>query len=101
VHIHNVYFWLKSNLDSDGTAAFEEGLSALINDPRARSGYYGRPANTRRGVIENTYTYGLVLTFDDLAAHDEYQAGVPHLKFVEDHAGKWDRVVVHDIETVP
>jgi hypothetical protein len=100
VHIHNVYFWLKVDLESQATAAFEEGLSALAGDPNVKSGYYGKPADTSRDVVENSYTYALVLVFDDLAAHDRYQAGAVHLKFVEDNASKWDRVVVYDIQTL-
>ncbi len=100
MHAHNVYFWLKNDLAPGDLSAFEQGLQALTNDPAVKSGYYGRPADTRREVVENSYTYGLLLLFDDLAAHDRYQAGAVHLKFVEAHASKWARVVVHDIETV-
>jgi hypothetical protein len=98
MHVHNVYFWLKDGLDSQALAAFEGGLKTLANDPNVKTGYYGKPADTHRDVVENTYTYGLVLVLDDLAAHDQYQAGAAHLKFVEDHASKWERVGVHDIQ---
>jgi len=100
MHVHNVYFWLKDDLEDQTLAAFGKGLQALTDDPFVKYGYCGKPADTHRDVVENTYTYGLVLIFDDLAAHDQYQAGAVHLKFVEDHASKWDRVVVHDIQTV-
>jgi hypothetical protein len=100
MHVHNVYFWLKDGVEDQSLAAFENGLSALTHDPTVKSGYYGKPADTHRDVVENTYTYGLVLLFDDLAAHDQYQAGAVHLKFVEDHVSKWERVAVHDIQTV-
>ena len=54
MHIHNVYFWMKS---------------------------------------------GLVLFFEDLAAHDMYQTNSPvYIKFIETHQSKWERVVVCDIE---
>jgi hypothetical protein len=100
MHAHNVYFWLKNDLASGDISAFEQGLKALTHDPAVKSGYYGRPADTHREVVENSYTYGLLLLFDDLAGHDQYQAGAVHLKFVEAHASKWARVVVHDIQTI-
>ncbi|GIK42166.1 MAG: hypothetical protein BroJett011_59990 [Chloroflexota bacterium] len=100
MHAHNVYFWLKNGLAPGDLNAFEQGLKALTLDPAVKSGYYGRPADTHREVVENSYSYGLLLLFDDLAAHDQYQAGAVHLKFVEAHASKWARVVVHDIETI-
>ena len=99
MHVHNVYFWLKQNLDYQALSAFEQGLEGLAKDPVIKSGYYGKPANTDRDVVENSYSYGLVFVFDDLAAHDRYQAGAVHLKFVEDHLSKWEKVVVYDIET--
>jgi hypothetical protein len=100
MHIHNVYFWLKNDLESQASDDFEQGLSALTRDPNVKTGYYGKPADTRRDVVEYTYTYALVLVFDDLAAHDRYQAGAVHLKFVEDNASKWERVDVFDVQTL-
>ena len=100
MHVHNVYFWLMDDLEGQALAAFEGGLKALTNDPNVKSAYFGKPAETHRDVVEDTYTYGLVLVFDDLAAHNQYQAGAAHLKFVEDHASKWERVVVYDIQTL-
>ena len=99
MHIHNVYFWLKNGQDKDVLKAFEQGLDSLTHDPRVKSGYFGKPATTNRDVVENTYSFGLVLVFDDLAAHDQYQAGAIHLEFVDKHSSKWERVIVHDIET--
>jgi hypothetical protein len=96
MHVHNVYFWLD---DGVADAPFENGLKALSEDPNVRSSFFGRPASTNRDVVENGYTYGLVLVFDNLAAHDAYQAGAAHLRFLNDHADTWNRVVVHDIQT--
>ena len=96
MHIHNVYFWLK---DNSVNPSFEEGLALLTTDSNVKSGYYGRPATTDRDVVENSYTYGLVLVFDDLAGHDAYQAGAVHLQFLDGHLDKWEKVVVYDIES--
>ena len=99
MHIHNVFFWLKDGLESQALDAFAKGLNSLANDPAVKSSHYGKPADVHRDVVETTYTYGLVLIFDDLAAHDRYLAGAVHLKFLEDNASKWERVVVYDIQT--
>lgn len=99
MHIHNVYIWLKDDLNQDTVTAFEQALKALIDDPHVQSGYYGKPAATDRPVVENSYSYGLVLLFENLAAHDQYQIGSAHLQLVEHHRDKWAKVVVHDIET--
>ena len=79
---------------------FEKGLKTLINDPLVIRGVYGKPANTHRSVVENSYSYGLSLMFKDLADHDLYQTEPIHLAFVEKNASKWTRVMVYDIETI-
>ena len=72
MHVHNVYFWLKQDLDREAVAAFEQGLAELARDPEIKSGYFGRPAGTERDVVENSYDYGLVFAFEDRAAHDRH-----------------------------
>ena len=67
MHIHNVYFWLKQDLDRAAVDAFEQGLAELAGDPEIKSGYFGRPAGTERDVVENSYDYGLVFLFEDRA----------------------------------
>jgi hypothetical protein len=100
MHSHNVLFWLKDDLSYSELVEFETGLITLINDPRVIRGVYGKPANTHRSVVENSYTYGLSLMFKDLADHDLYQAEPIHLAFVEKNASIWTRVMVYDIETL-
>ena len=98
--IHNVFFWLKDDLDEEALASFEQGLDALVHDPAAKGGHYGRPAPTpAREVVESSYSYGLILVFDDVDGHDRYQVGAVHKEFLAAHAAKWERVRVYDIET--
>lgn len=99
MHVHNVYFWLRQDLDRQELAAFEEGLEALAQDPAVQTAYFGKPADTRRGVVDSSYSYGLVLAFENRAGHDRYQAGPAHLKFLEEHTSKWERVLVYDIQS--
>jgi hypothetical protein len=97
MHVHNVYFWLKPDLDSQAVVAFEQGLAELAKDPEIKSGYFGRPAGTERDVVDNSYACGLVFVFEDRAAHDRYQVGVVHQQFIDAHLSKWARVVIYDI----
>jgi hypothetical protein len=99
MHSHNVYFWLKDGLSDAEIKEFEKGLESLINIRLAISGYYGKPADTHRDVVENSYSYGLSILFKDLANHNLYQADPVHLAFVDKNSMKWVRVRVFDIET--
>ena len=100
MHIHNAYFWLKAGSTAEDLAAFEDGLRSLIASPEVSDGYFGRPADSEaRDVVDNTYTYGLILTFPDTEAHDRYQEGANHAAFVADHLKRWERVQVYDVQT--
>ena len=99
MHVHNVYFWLNDTLDTVAISSFEQGLNALTRDANVIASYFGPPAGTERDVVDNTYSYGLVLVFADQTAHDRYQVGSTHQAFVENHLPKWHKVIVYDIES--
>ena len=98
MHSHNVYFWLKEGLSKSDLLEFEKGLESLTKTALVINGRYGKPANTNRPVVDNTYTYGLSLIFKDTDDHNLYQADPVHLKFVEKNSAKWTRVQVYDVE---
>jgi hypothetical protein len=98
MHSHNVFFWLKEGLSDSDLLVFEKGLDTLMATRLVISGSYGKPANTNRTVVDNTYTYGLSLLFKDTADHNLYQADPIHLAFVDKHSAKWTRVQVYDVE---
>lgn len=98
MHSHNVYFWLKEGLSDTDLLEFEKGLDTLTMFRLVINGYYGKPANTNRDVVDNTYTYGLSLLFKDTADHNLYQADPVHLAFVEKNSAKWNRARVFDVE---
>ena len=98
--IHNVYFWLENSLSDVDITAFEGGLQSLCQNPPVKSGYYGKPAGTNRDVVENSYSYGMVLIFNDVTGHDNYQSGEVHQRFLAAHMEKWTHVTVYDLETM-
>lgn len=98
MHIHNVYFWLKEGLSNSALQEFEQGLETLIKIPLVKNGYYGKPADTNRAVVDHTYTYSLTLFFKDNSYQNLYQADPIHLAFVDRNSKKWARVQVYDVE---
>lgn len=95
--IHNVFFWLKSDLSPAQKNAFLAGIKSLEKIATVKAAYIGPPASTEeRDVVDNSFSYALLLHFDDIAGQDAYQVDPIHLKFVEDHKNKWERVVVYD-----
>lgn len=95
--IHSVFFWLKEGLSETDEKAFLGGLESLREVGSVRSLHIGPPAPTEeRGVVDNSFSYALIVHFDDVAGQDAYQIDPIHTKFVEDHKDKWTKVVVYD-----
>ena len=98
--VHSVYFWFKPDADPQVVAAFESGLKRLTGIPDIGTAYFGRPEVTpKRAVVDDTYAWALVETFEDLAAHDRYQVHPIHQQFLEEFAASWQRVQVYDVRT--
>lgn len=98
--VHHVFFWLKAGLPQADIAQFEKGVSSLLSIEHVKMGDVGRPAATDRPVIERTYSYSLLLVFDNKEAHDAYQPHPVHKAFVETCSHLWDRVVIYDSESI-
>ncbi len=98
--VHHVFFYLKPELDSEQQAAFEAGVSSLLGIKTVKIGDVGKPASTDRPVIDRSYSYSLLLAFENLADHDAYQIDPVHLKFVESCQQYWERVQIYDSETI-
>jgi Stress responsive A/B Barrel Domain len=94
--VHHVYFWLKNPGNEADTAKLIEGLESLTNISTIQMAHIGRPADTDRGVIDRSYSVSWLCFFKDEAAEEVYQKHPTHLKFVENYAHLWERVVVYD-----
>lgn len=99
--IHSVYFWRQDDLTDDDVARFEEGLRSLTTIDGVRHGWVGTPADTDRPIIDQSYSYALVVVFDDRAGHDAYQVDPVHDRFRETCARYWKKVLIYDAEPLP
>ena len=96
-YTHYVLFWLKAGLSekeiNDFTGFFEE----LRKVPTIKSFHYGRAAHTTpRDVVDNSFTYNLLVYFDSLNDQEIYGTHPIHLKAIEKYSKYWEEVVVHD-----
>lgn len=94
--IHHVYFWAKSDATEEETKRFLEGLNKLKKIETIKTTHIGIPASTNRPVIDASYSYSLLLIFDNLADQNIYQQHPIHLKFVEECKSYWSKVIVYD-----
>ena len=96
VFIHHVYFWLKKSGNEADRDQLVEGLRKLSKATTIRQFHIGKPANTSRGVIDSSYAVSWMLIFENDADQATYQTDPIHLKFIEECAHLWTRVVVYD-----
>lgn len=93
---HVVFFWLKDPASDADRAKLLEGIKSLGKIESLRQFHVGKPAGTSRPVIDSSYDFSLLTVFDDVKGHDAYQVHPIHLKFIEDCAHLWDKVLVYD-----
>jgi hypothetical protein len=76
---------------------FEHELRQFIDHvDEIKTSHIGTPADTDRDVIDNTWSYSLVLSFDSKKEQDIYQGHQAHLKFIENASSLWEKVLVYD-----
>ncbi|SDB36134.1 Stress responsive A/B Barrel Domain [Flavobacteriaceae bacterium MAR_2010_188] len=94
---HTVYFWMKNPSDQSSNEAFLKSLRKFIdNCPYMITKHIGQPAPTDRDVIDNTYSYSLLLTFKNLEEQEKYQDDPNHKVFIAESSGLWSKVLVYD-----
>jgi len=94
--VHAVYFWLKPDVTPAQVRQFEELASAMSKAPSVRHLWLGKPAATNRPIIDRTYSYALVVVFDDAAGEAAYQTDPTHDAFREKCGSFWNRVQIYD-----
>lgn len=96
--VHMVYFWLKEGVTEQEKQSLMKDCRELLGTiPSVRSLIVGKPAGTPREVVDNSYSVGLVVYFDDAKGHDLYQEAEKHLEFIDRNQHIWERVQVYDL----
>ena len=97
--VHAVYFWLRPDLAAPDREQYVAWLPRLCALPSVRQGYFGVPAATDRPVIDRSFSYALVLVFDDAAAEEAYQVHPDHDRFRKECGSFWQQVKIFDSVT--
>ncbi|WP_131537669.1 Dabb family protein [Pedobacter nototheniae] len=95
---HHVLFWLKADTTAEQKNAFRNGLQTLENIEVVKTFHIGTPAPIERAVVDTTYTFSLVLFFEDLAAHDVYQVHPIHKAFLDEFRELFEKVIIYDAQ---
>jgi hypothetical protein len=94
---HVVYFWLHNPDNVSDRQDFEAALTKFLNRSQfAKTKYIGTPPVATRDVVDGSFTYNMVVTFESAEAQAEYQKEQPHLDFIAEASHLWKRVQVYD-----
>lgn len=95
---HHVLFWLKADTTPEQKQAFRQSLQTLEGIEAVKTLHIGTPAPIERAVVDTTYTFSLLLMFEDMAAHDVYQGHELHQNFLNGFRQYFDKVVIYDAQ---
>lgn len=94
---HYVLFWLKESLSEKEKKDFTQFFEELKKVPTIKSLHYGSPAKTtQRDVVDNSFSYNLLVYFDNMEDLVVYETHPIHLEAIEKYSKYWSKVVVHD-----
>ena len=96
IFVHHVYFWLKNAGNKEDLDKLVAGLKKLSSVKTIKQFHIGKPADTKRDVIDTSYAVSWLAFFDDGADQASYQTDPIHLKFVEECSSLWVKVIVYD-----
>jgi len=95
---HHVLFWLKADITAEQKEAFRTSLQTLEGVEVVKNLHIGTPAPIERAVVDTTYTFSLIVFFDDLDAHNVYQEHPLHLAFLDGFRIYFEKVVIYDAQ---
>ncbi|MDF3078843.1 MAG: stress responsive alpha-beta barrel protein [Sphingobacteriaceae bacterium] len=94
--IHHVFFWLKNSDNALEREQLSAGLQSLLSIKLHIAAHVGVPAGTSRGVIDTSYDFSLLLTFESAEDEEAYQVHPTHDAFRENCHHLWSKVIVYD-----
>lgn len=99
---HTVYFWLHNPDSAEDRKVFEDALSTFLSKSAyAKTKFIGTPPKATRDVVDGSFTYSLIVSFESAEAQAAYQVEQPHLDFVTQAQHLWKKVIVYDSMGIP
>lgn len=95
---HHVLFWLKADTKEAEKIAFRNSLATLEAIETVKYFHIGTPAAIERSVVDTTYTFSLILFFEDMAGHDTYQTHPLHKAFLDEFRVFFEKVIIYDAD---
>lgn len=99
--VHTVYFWLNNPDSKDDQKQFEKAIKKFMKKSNhANTHYVGKPPKATRDVVDDSFTYALIVSFKSAKQQEKYQNEKAHLAFIEEAESLWNKVIVYDSQGV-
>jgi hypothetical protein len=100
--IHHVLFWAKNPGNEAEKSQLLKALKSLGTLPMIQSAHVGKPIITEfdKPVTEGSYTFSVVLIFENAEKENEYLHHPLHIKFIEENKHLWGKVQVVDSQEI-
>lgn len=95
---HHVLFWLKPETTTEVKTQFNAGLASLSGIESVKQLHIGTPADISRSVVDTTYTFSLILFFENMEGHDVYQTHEIHQTFLNNFRQYFEKVIIYDAD---
>ena len=98
---HTVFFWLKNPNNQADRTTFETSLRKFLdNSAYAKTQFIGKPPKASRDVVDGSFTYSLIVSFDSAESQQAYQDEAPHKVFIKESSALWTKVIVYDSTSI-
>ena len=94
--LHVVFFWLKDEKEETVKKFLFELREYTDNIDLIKTRHIGAPAETNRDVIDSSWDFSLILSFESKKEQDLYQAHPLHKTFIANASSLWVKVQVYD-----
>lgn len=100
--VHHVFFWLKDPKNKKDYDKLLAGLKGLGKIELIKMSHIGLPSvnNFDKPVTDASYSFSVLLIFDNKVDEEKYLVHPLHKKFIDDHKNLWSKVVVYDSSAI-
>ncbi|MBT8293286.1 MAG: Dabb family protein [Eudoraea sp.] len=99
--VHTVYFWLNNPDSEEDQKQFEKAMKKFMKKSKhANTHYVGKPPTATRDVVDDSFTYALIVSFKSAKQQEKYQNEKAHLAFIEEAGSLWNKVIVYDSQGI-
>lgn len=94
---HLILIWQKADTPASQTEALLRETRNLEKIPGVKSILIRTPVTSDRPVVDDSFSYAILMTFASVQDMQNYQQHPQHVQFLKDHVqGKMEKLVIYD-----